>query len=132
MTDAAWRSIARRSDCGNDCRVASLSKSCRNLSCSSSSTSGSARTASSTAAISDDGWRSSIAASRPAENRSGSTGGLREPGWCSRRLPAALLWIRTLKLLGQQFLPAYSLSFVSTAVHIFLGFDKTRVSPNGS
>jgi hypothetical protein len=59
-------------------------------------------------------------------------GGLREPGWCSRRLPAALLWIRTLKLLGQQFLPAYSLSFVSTAVHIFLGFDKTRVSPNGS
>jgi hypothetical protein len=29
MIDADWRSMARRSDCGKDCRVASRSKSCR-------------------------------------------------------------------------------------------------------
>jgi len=49
ITDADWRSIARCSDCGNDCRVASRSKSCRNLNCAPSSTKRSARTASSTA-----------------------------------------------------------------------------------
>ncbi len=77
MIDAAWRSMARRSDCGNDCRVASRNKSCRNLNCSPSSTSRSARTASSTADINDAGWRPSIAASRPAENRSGNTAATR-------------------------------------------------------
>jgi hypothetical protein len=79
--------------------------------------------------------RSMAGYAQPGAGRAGEghlAGCLREPGWCSRRLPAALLWTRTSKLLGQQFLPAYSLSFVSTAVHIFLGFDKTRVSPNGS
>ena len=77
MMEADWRSIARRNDCGKDIRVASRSRSCPNRSCSPSSTRRPARTASASADINDAGWRSNIAASNPAENRSGSTAATR-------------------------------------------------------
>ena len=79
--------------------MVSRSKSCRNLSCSPSSTSRSARTASSTAESNDAGWRSSIAASRPAENRSGSTAATRTTSpapWESRSSRCCMLAPRRL------------------------------------
>ena len=89
------RSIARRSDCGIDCRVACRSRSCRNRSPpsgESSSVSRSARTASSTAEISPIGRRSSISASKPGRKAIGQNGShLHDPARIGRQPVQSLL-----------------------------------------